>query len=145
MDGIFRVRTSVRENLLTGAQLAEQGITNDGVAASLQTHRRGWVAERGAEIVAFSMADRQDGTLFALFVLPEYEGRGRGSRLLDLAVQWLWDNGTETAWLTTGPDTRAAGFYARRNWRHAGPHHTGDIRFELHRPTATPKAASAIS
>src|SRR5262245_51373854 len=122
MDGISRVRTSVRENLLTAAQLAERGITNASVAASLLTHRRGWVAQRGREIVAFSMADRRDGSLFALFVLPGYEGRGLGSRLLELAVQWLWDNGTEIAWLTTGPDTRAAGFYARRNWIEAGAH-----------------------
>jgi GNAT superfamily N-acetyltransferase len=134
MDGISRVRTSVRENLLTVAQLAERGITNASVAASLLTHRRGWVAQRGGEIVAFSMADRRDGSLFALFVLPEYEGRGLGSRLLDLAVQWLWDNGAEVAWLTTSPDSRAARFYARRNWIEAGDHHTGDIRFELHRP-----------
>ena len=95
MAGIARVRTSVRENLLTSEQLAERGITNASVAASLLVDRKGWLAERAGEIVAFSMADRENGSLFALFVLPEYEGRGLGSRLLDLALQWLWDNGTE--------------------------------------------------
>jgi GNAT superfamily N-acetyltransferase len=94
MPGIARVHSSVRENLLTSEQLAE----------------------RAGEIVACSMADRENGSLFALFVLPEYEGRGLGSRLMDLALQWLWDTGTECAWLTTSPDTRAARFHAHRNW-----------------------------
>jgi GNAT superfamily N-acetyltransferase len=97
MPGIARVRSSVRENLLTNEQLAERGITNASVAASLLANRKGWLAEGGGEIVAFSMADRENGSLFALFVVPEYGGRGLGSRLLDLALQWLWDNGTELA------------------------------------------------
>jgi GNAT superfamily N-acetyltransferase len=67
-------------------------------------------------------------------VLPAYEGRGLGSGLLDLALQWLWDTGTERAWLTTSPDSRAARFYLRRNWTPAGPEPGGDIPFELRRP-----------
>ncbi len=133
MPGIARVRTSVRENLLTTEQLAQRGITNASVAASLLVDRKGWVAERRTEIVAFCMADRADPSIFALFVLPEYEGRGLGSRLLDLALQWLWDNGAELVWLTTSPDTRAARFYARRGWVPVGIVPGGDMRFELRR------------
>ena len=136
MPGIARVRTSVTENHLTTEQLARRGITNASVAASLLVDRKGWVAERGKEIVAFSMADRADPSIFALFVLPEYEGRGLGNRLLDLALQWLWDNGAELAWLTTSPDTRAARFYARRGWVPAGMVPGGDMRFELRRPVS---------
>jgi GNAT superfamily N-acetyltransferase len=135
MRGIARVRTSVRENLLTTEQLAQRGITNASVAASLLVDRKGWVAERGKEIVAFSMADRADPSVFALFVLPEYEGRGIGNRLLDLALRWLWDNGAELIWLTTSPDSRAARFYARRGWVPIGTAPGGDTRFELRRPT----------
>ena len=51
-----------------------------------------------------------------------------------MAVQWLWDNGATRIWLTTGPDTRAAHFYARRGWTHTGDAERGDIRFELSRP-----------
>ena len=134
MPGIARVRTSVRENLLTTEQLAQRGITNASVAASLLVDRKGWVAERSTEIVAFCMADRADPSIFALFVLPEYEGRGLGSRLLDLALQWLWDNGAELVWLTTSPDTRAARFYAHRCWVPVGMAPGGDMRFELRRP-----------
>ena len=48
------------------------------------------VAEFNRQVVAFSIADRQSGSIFALFVLPEYEGKGIGSRLLNTAVEWLW-------------------------------------------------------
>lgn len=95
MPGISRVRASVRENFLTPEQMAQRGITSASVAASFLQSAKGWVAVRRDEIVAFSIADRDEASIFALFVLPEYEGRGIGSRLLDLAVQWLWDSGAE--------------------------------------------------
>jgi hypothetical protein len=65
VPAIARVRTSVRENLLTMEQLAERGITNESIAVSLATDRRGWVAIRGDEIIGFSMADRSDHSIFA--------------------------------------------------------------------------------
>ena len=77
------------------------------IAASLLANSKGWVAERSGQIVAFSMADRADPSIFALFVLPGYEGCGLGNRLLDLALGWLWDNGAELVWLTTSPETKA--------------------------------------
>ena len=136
MPGMARVRTSVTENHLTIEQLAQRGITNASVAASLLVDCKGWVAERAQEIVACSMADRGDGSIFALFVLPGYEGRGLGNRLLDLALQWLWDEGAELVWLTTSPDTRAARFYRRRGWVPAGMAPSGDMRLELRRPAS---------
>jgi len=68
------------------------------------------------EIVAFSIADRNKSTIFALFVLAAYEGRGIGSRLFDLAVGWLWESSARFAWLNTGPNTGASAFYERRGW-----------------------------
>jgi GNAT superfamily N-acetyltransferase len=134
MPGISRVRFSVRENLLTPEQLNQRGITNESVAASFLQDAKGWVAVHRDEIVAFSMADKADGSILALFVLPQYEGRGIGSRLLDLALQRLWDNGAERAWLTTAPGSSAARFYERRGWQHGGNDPSGDVRFERDRP-----------
>jgi GNAT superfamily N-acetyltransferase len=134
MPGISRVRLSLKENALSVEQLTERGITNASVAASLLTHRRGWVAERNGEIVAFSMADRANWSIFALFVLAEYEGRGLGGRLLRLALDWLWDSGAERVWLSTSPGTRAARFYARQGWTQTGDAGYGDVRFEIARP-----------
>src|SRR5215467_7712157 len=70
VPGIWRVRTSVSENLLSREQLAERGITEQCVAASLLLNRKGWIAECEAEIVGLSIVDRQEGCIFALFVLP---------------------------------------------------------------------------
>jgi len=136
MPGISHVRLSVNENALSAEQLAGRGITNARVAASLLTHRKGWVAEQDGRIVAFSMADRADWSIFALFVLPGYEQRGLGSRLLDLALGWLWDNGAARVWLSTGPETPASRFYEKRGWTCTSNATHGDLRFELARPSS---------
>jgi len=136
LPGISRVRTSVVENLLTIDQLKERGITNASVAASFLTDSKGWVAVQGDEVVAFSIADRAAQSIFALFVLPAYEGRGIGSVLLDSALRWLWDNGAQRVWLTTGPGTKAVRFYEKRGWACTGRGPLGDLRYECGRPSS---------
>ena len=131
MPGIFRVRTSVRENLLTVEQLRQRGITNESVAASFLTHSKGWIAERSGEIMAFAIADRVAQSIVALFVVPQCEGQGLGTRLLDLALSWLRESGATVVWLTTGPETKAAGFYERRGWVATGREEHGDTRYEI--------------
>jgi GNAT superfamily N-acetyltransferase len=143
LPGIARVRTSVLENLLSMAQLAERGITNATVAASFRGSAKGWVALREAEIVGFAIADRENHCLFALFVLPSYEGQGIGGHLLGLALAWLWAGGCQRAWLTTGPNTKAAVFYERRGWTAVGTVPTGDIRYECDCPTTASSSTAA--
>jgi GNAT superfamily N-acetyltransferase len=134
VPAIFRVRTSVGENLLTAGQLRQRGITNASVAASFRDNASGWVAVHRRQIVGFSIADRETGSLFALFVLPTHERRGVGGQLLRRAIDWLWDAGAGRVWLHTAPNTKAAAFYRRRGWIMTGTHPTGDIRFEQDRP-----------
>lgn len=131
LPGISRVRTSVRENHLTLDQLAERGISEESIAASLLLNRKGWVAECDGEVVAFSMADRRNGSIFALFVLPGFEGKGLGTRLLNAAVEWLRQNGIERIWLTTARGTRAATFYRLRGWVCNAELPNGEWYFEL--------------
>jgi GNAT superfamily N-acetyltransferase len=131
MPGISDVRQSVIENPLTIEQLAARGITNESVAASFLIDLKGWVAEHDGRIVGFSMAERAEQTLWALFVRPDYEGRGIGGQLYDLAIAWLRDNGARDLWLTTSAGTKAAHFYERRGWRVAGDGEYGDVRYEL--------------
>ena len=130
MPGIAHVRTSVAENAATADYLEQRGITNESVAASFEGDSKGWVAEAGADIVAFSIADRESRSIFALFVMPDYEGRGLGSRLLELALRWLGENGVDSVWLTTDPDTRAAAFYSHKGWVQMGIASNGELRFE---------------
>jgi len=76
------------------------------------------VCEAGDKVVGFSMADRSTGELWVIAVLPEFEGRGIGARLMRLAEDWLWAASCTEAWLTTSidPTLRAYGFYRKLGW-----------------------------
>lgn len=131
---IFVVRTSVRENLLTTEQLYDRGITPEAVARSFDEDCRGWVAEISDQIVAFSIADKAEASLFALFVSPPYQGQGIGSRLLSEAVNWLASLGLKEIWLSTAESSRAMTFYLAHGWRNAGKDKEGSIRMTLSLP-----------
>jgi GNAT superfamily N-acetyltransferase len=135
LPGITHVRTSVAENHLSVEQLAQRGITNASIAASFHADSKGWVAVSRGQVVAFSIADRKSGSIFALFVLPGCEEHGMGSTLLRSAVEWLWENGSERIWLETRRNTRAATFYALKGWSSTGIDEKGNIRYELTRPS----------
>jgi GNAT superfamily N-acetyltransferase len=118
MADITHVRTSVIENHLSVAQMAELGITPGSIIAEMESGDLGcWVAEDAGRVIAFSIADRRDGSIFALFVLPAHEGKGHGTRLLDACERWLMDQGHRSATLSTGRGTKAHGFYLRRGWQ----------------------------
>lgn len=133
LPAITHVRTSVTENHLSVAQMAERGITPQSVVQALRSHAKGWVAESCGQVVGFCIADRETGSIFGLFVLPGFDGRGIGPRLLDLGVAWLWESGAERIWLETREGTRAETFYARRGWVAKGVNAKGNIHFELER------------
>ncbi|MBL8908331.1 MAG: GNAT family N-acetyltransferase, partial [Rhizobiales bacterium] len=87
---ITGLRTSVKENHLSVEEMAERGITPAGILADLDSgDLGGWLEEQNGEILGFSMADNRDGQIFALFTKPGCEGRGVGTRLLDVATEWL--------------------------------------------------------
>lgn len=129
---LFAVRTSVRENHLTVAQLAERGVTPATVAADLALpETRTWVAEVARAVVAFTTADARHGTVFALFVRPEAERRGIGRALLAQAEAWLFAAGWEEIWLTTdeAAHSRAHRLYRAAGWSLVGPAEHGDVRY----------------
>lgn len=106
------IRLSVRENVLSDPSRVTLQMYED----YLDKHGRGWVAEVDGEIAAFSYADRRDGSIWALFVSPQYEGRGLGKGLLGLAVAWLFEIGHQQLRLGTTPGTRADRFYEALGW-----------------------------
>ena len=136
IPALFTVRTSVRENHLDLAQLAERGVTPGSMRAMITGgDARAWVVEEDAEVVAFSMADARTGTVFALFVRPGAQGRGNGRALLDAAERWLFDAGWETIWLQTGrdPHIRAHRLYRAAGWTLVGEAEHEDVRYEKQR------------
>ena len=136
VPALFSVRTSVRENHLDLAQLAERGVTPASTTGMLaDASARSWVIEERHEVVAFCMADARTGTVFALFVRPAAEGRGYGRALLRAAEEWLFAAGWETIWLQTGrePHLRAHRLYRAAGWELVGPADHEDVRYEKHR------------
>ena len=73
----------------------------------------------GSRVVGFAMGNRDDGEMWVIAVLKEFEDRGIGRRLLGFVEEWLFAEGWEEIWLTTDPDEtfRAVGFYRRLGWR----------------------------
>ena len=119
IPALFLVRPRTRENALTVDELRAMGITPDSVAAGLGGATKGWLSEVvTGDAVGFCMADRSTGELLVIALLPEYEGRGIGGRLMQRAESWLARSGCTRAWLTTdlNPALRAYGFYQHRGW-----------------------------
>jgi len=108
-----RIRLAVTENVLRDPAR----VTPQMYADFLEKDGRGWVAQVDGEIVAFSYANRIDGSIWALFVDPRFEGQGLGKELLARATGWLFSLGFRRVTLSTGTHTRAAQFYTRRRWR----------------------------
>jgi GNAT superfamily N-acetyltransferase len=125
---LHRIRMAVRENRLSDPT----HITHDDYLAALEQTGRTWLLEEDGTVRAFGTGFR-DGSIWALFVDPEHEGRGYGHALHEVVVDWLWSLGHERLWLTTGPDTRAARFYAAHGWVAVGAVDNGDLRIELSR------------
>jgi GNAT superfamily N-acetyltransferase len=108
-----RIRLAVTENVLRDPTR----ITPQMYADFLEKDGRGWVALVDGDIVAFSYANRIDGSIWALFVDPRFEGQGLGKALLARATGWLFSLGFTRVTLSTGTHTRAAQFYTRLGWR----------------------------
>jgi GNAT superfamily N-acetyltransferase len=106
------VRHSVTENTLAPGRLSDEDLRRE-----IEDTGRGWVIEVAGAIKAFAIANARSGNIWALFVLPDAQGRGYGSRLHDVMVHWLREQHAPPLWLTTGHTTRASGFYERRGWK----------------------------
>ncbi len=132
---LFRIRTSVNENHQSQEELAAIGVTPGSVGEMLHTTSRAWLAEIDDEAVAFSMADAEQGTIFAMFVRPGYENRGAGRALMREAEEWLFSQGHDEIWLLTGSDEklRANGFYIHLGWNVEGVEADGQLRYVKHK------------
>lgn len=131
IPAVFEVRTGVRENHMSMAELAVIGVTPDTLSGMLEGDGRGWVAEEEGRVLAFAMADAADATVFALFVRDGCEGRGLGRLLMAEAEQWLFARGCAQIWLETDSDraVRANGFYRHLGWTDDGLQDDGQVRF----------------
>jgi GNAT superfamily N-acetyltransferase len=126
---LFEVRMSVKENVLMNTDL----VTDELCEQYLTQKGKGWVCETDGKIVGFAIADIENDSIWALFIRPEYEGRGIGRKLQDIMLNWYFSNNKEQVWLTTAPNSRAERFYRTSGWVETGWTKNGEIRFELTR------------
>lgn len=132
IEGMFDVRTSVIENHLSREEMRYMGITEGVVGDMIEKSLCAWVAAENNKIIGFSMILPDEGCLFAAFVLPEYEGKGIGRRLVTLAEQELFQH-HEIAWLETDKNSRAAKFYMQLGWGNETELNGTDIKLEKSR------------
>lgn len=107
------IRLAVRENVLSDPSRITRQMYED----YLELLGRGWVAEVDGIVVGFSYADKINSSIWALFILPAYEGKGLAKQLLNIATGWLFEQGRKHVRLSTGIDTRADRFYTLQGWR----------------------------
>lgn len=123
------VRHSVKENILSHPDL----VTDDDCKEYLTIRGKGWVCEIDKLIVGFAVADLKANNIWALFLRPEFEGKGIGQYLHHLMLDWYFTNKKEKVWLGTLPNTRAEKFYRKLGWKEAGLHGEDEIKFEMTR------------
>lgn len=119
------VRNAVKENMLS-----DPALVSDADCEEFITQRgRGWVCEIDDMIVGFSIADLKDNNIWALFVHPDFEKKGIGSRLHDMMLDWYFSQTDETVWLGTDPAARAYQFYLQKGWTPDGKHGNKEAKF----------------
>lgn len=110
------VRNSVKENQLSNPNL----IPDDLVEEFITKRGKGFVCEIDDKIVGFSIVDFVENNVWALFLLPEFEGKGIGKKLHQLMLDEYFSKTKETIWLSTEANSRAETFYKKQGWKNAG-------------------------
>ncbi len=121
------VRNAVKENRLSDPALVpdkdvEEYITNRG---------KGWICKTGKKIVGFAIVDLIANNVWALFIHPDFEGKGIGKKLHQIMIDWYFVQTNEKLWLGTEPGSRAEKFYRMQGWKEVGVHGKGEIKFEM--------------
>jgi len=119
---IMEIRHSVRENRLSDPNL----LTGKDCAEFIERSEI-WVWEEDGIVQAFAAGDIRDGWIWALFVAPEYEGRGIGKALLSMACETLRNAGYTVANLSTAAGTRAERFYTENGWTLVSNNRRGEV------------------
>lgn len=120
------VRNSVKENQLSNPNL----IPDDLVEEFITKRGKGFVCEIDKKIVGFSIVDFVENNVWALFLLPKFEGKRIGKKLHQLMLDEYFSKTKETIWLSTEANSRAEIFYKKQGWKNAGLH-GNEVKFEM--------------
>ena len=121
---LMEIRGAVREN-----RLSDPGRVTMADYLWHIDHAPIHVWEDRGLIKGLSAGDPRDGSIWALFVDPAFEGQGIGQALIAVACTSLATAGHRVAKLSTDPGTRAERFYLRNGWRPDGYTDRGEVIF----------------
>jgi hypothetical protein len=76
------VRNAVKENVLSNPAF----VSDDDCKEYLTLRGKGWICETKNRIVGFSIVDLKNKNIWALFILPGFEGKGIGKKLHDIML-----------------------------------------------------------
>lgn len=125
MPAIWAVRYAVTENTLAPGRISDEELR-----AALEDTGRGWVVESAGRVEGFAIGIGRTGQVWALFVRPEAQGCGHGSRLHAALLAWFRAQPADRLWLTTGTHTRARAFYEKHGWHCVGASGADEVRYE---------------
>jgi len=123
IDACVDLRGRTRENAFSVEQLQDLGITAGSWRAAVEHGElRGHVCRIDMRLVGYCFADVTTGEIVVLALLPEWEGRGIGKRLLERTLADLAAHGFTRMFLgcSTDPATRSYGFYRHLGWQSTG-------------------------
>ncbi len=131
IEDTLAIRLEVTENAVTPQRLVELDISAATLRDKLEGDYIGFAGIVQGAIQGFSMANKADAEIYALFVRPEYESQKIGSQLLDATLEHLFLIGHRRAQLATEKNTRAYHFYLGKNWRPIGENEQGEAVLEF--------------
>jgi GNAT superfamily N-acetyltransferase len=126
IQGMHVVRMAVKENVLNNPLL----VTEADYINFLTVSGKGWVCTKNNVVVGFAIVDTVKNNIWALFVHPDYEGKGIGKTLHNLMLNWFFFHSDADLWLTTAPGTRAQSFYTESGWKEVGMEGK-EVKFEM--------------
>lgn len=121
------VRNNVKENRLSNPAL----VKDEDYVDFITGRGKGWICEVDGKLVGFSIVDLLENNIWALFVHPEFEGKGIGKKLHELMMNWYFEQTQQPVWLGTAPGTRAEAFYYKAGWNANGIVNKGEVKFEM--------------
>ncbi len=114
------LRGKTRENAVSVERLGQLGITEASWSADVANgDLPGYVCIEQDRIVGYCFADRNTGEVVVLALLPAWEGRGIGKKLLAMVVTDLANLGFRRLFLgcSSDPKVRSYGFYRHLGWK----------------------------
>lgn len=122
----MHIRSSVRENRLSDPSSVGPSDYEPYVDSGCC-----WACEEQGIVIGFAALNAGGASIWALFVMPEAEGRGVGRALLGEAIAKARQLGLARITLGTAEGSRALGFYERSGWSRIGPGGRGEVQMLL--------------